>query len=134
MTGGSGRGGLGMRAGTFFSSAAAPAFAPLCLPLPRTLEVVVAAVAGEEEREAGEAPGASGSRRGAVDDSRRREGILDCDLAPGRARGVLVPARERGMPDNLCFFAFFVGDDNGEPGRFRFDNASPPSFTALFAT
>jgi hypothetical protein len=20
------------------------------------------------------------------------------------------------VPDNLCFFAFFVGEDNGEPG------------------
>jgi len=77
VTSGGGRGGLAMRGGTFFSSTTAAALAPFCLPLPRTLEVVVAAVAGEEEREAGEAPSTSGSGMGAVDDSRRREGILD---------------------------------------------------------
>ena len=44
----------------------------------------VAAVAGEEEREPGETPVASGSRKDeAMDDSRRREGILDWDLFPG---------------------------------------------------
>jgi hypothetical protein len=55
------------------------------------------------------------------------------------------------VPDTFCFFVFFVGEDNGEPGcdgvpsqpvtgnesertriptRFRFDKASPWSFTA----
>lgn len=43
---------------------------------------------GEEEREPGEAAVASGSRKDAMEDSRRREGILDCDLAPG-PRGAL---------------------------------------------
>ena len=44
----------------------------------------MAAVAGEEEREPGETPGASGSRKDdAMDDSRRREGILEWDLGPG---------------------------------------------------
>ena len=38
---------------------------------------------GEEERDPGEATVASGSRNDAVEDSRRREGILDWDLAPG---------------------------------------------------
>jgi hypothetical protein len=42
-------------------------------------------VAGEDERDPMEAPVAS--RESAIDDSRRREGILDWDLAPGGARG-----------------------------------------------
>jgi hypothetical protein len=45
-------------------------------------------VPGEEERDPGEAAAASGSRKDAVEDSRRREGILDWDLDPGGARGV----------------------------------------------
>jgi hypothetical protein len=49
----------------------------------------VAAVAGEDERDPGEAPVAS--RESAIDDSRRREGILDWDLAPGGARGEFCP-------------------------------------------
>jgi hypothetical protein len=53
--------------------------------------VGVAAVAGEEERDPGEAPVASISRESAIDDSRRREGILDWDLVPGGARGVFCP-------------------------------------------
>jgi len=79
-------------------------------------------VPGEEERDPGDATVASGSRKDAVDDSRSREGILDWDLAPG----ALVPARERGVADTFCFLTF-VGEDNGEPGRFRFDKASPSS-------
>jgi len=60
------------------------AIAPFGLPFPKALEVGVAAVAGEEEREPGETPVASGSRKDdAMDDSRRREGILDWDLFPG---------------------------------------------------
>ena len=38
---------------------------------------------GEEERDPGDATVASGSRKDAVEDSRRREGILEWDLAPG---------------------------------------------------
>lgn len=81
MTGGGGLGGLGTRRGTLFSSP--PPTKPFALPLPKILEVGVAAVPGEEEREPGEAAVASGSRNDAMEDSRRREGILDCDLAPG---------------------------------------------------
>jgi hypothetical protein len=75
VTGGSGLGGVGMWEGILFSSP--PPFVPFALPFPRTLEVVVAAVPGEEERDPGEAPVASGSTKDAIDDSRRREGILD---------------------------------------------------------
>ena len=50
------------------------------------------AVAGEEEREPGETPVASGSRKDdAMDDSRRREGILDWDLVPGGPSWVFCP-------------------------------------------
>lgn len=38
---------------------------------------------GEEERDPGDATVASGSRKDAVEDSRRREGILEWDFAPG---------------------------------------------------
>jgi hypothetical protein len=70
-----------------------PAVIPFGFPFPRprTLEVGVAAVAGEDERDPGEAPVASISRESAFDDSRRREGILDWDLAPGGARGEFCP-------------------------------------------
>jgi hypothetical protein len=64
---------------------------PFSFPFPRTLEVGVAAVPGEEERDPGEAAAASGSRKDAVEDSRRREGIFDWDLAPESARGVFCP-------------------------------------------
>jgi len=69
-----------------------PAVIPFGLPFPRprTLEVGVA-VAGEDERDPGEAPVASISRDSAIDDSRRREGIFDWDLAPGGARGEFYP-------------------------------------------
>lgn len=69
-----------------------PAVIPFDLPFPRprTLEVGVA-VAGEDERDPGEAPVASISRESAIDDSRRREGILDWDLAPGGPRGEFCP-------------------------------------------
>jgi hypothetical protein len=76
VIGGGGRGGLGTRGGTLFSSTKPLPLVPLGFPL-NTLDVGVAAVAGEEEREPGETPVASGSRKDAVDDSRRREGILD---------------------------------------------------------
>jgi len=125
MIGGGGRGGLGGRGGNLFSSTTPPPptpIAPFGLPLPRTLEVGVTAVAGEEEREPGETPGASGSRKDdAMDDSRRREGILDWDLVPGGPSGVFCqgglaqyvrttakirslltdPPRARGVPDVL---------------------------------
>jgi hypothetical protein len=87
VIGGGGLGGLGIRGGTLFSSP--PPAKPFAFPFPKTLEVGVAAVPGEEEREPGEAPVASGSRKDAVEDSRRREGILDCDLAPGGPSGLL---------------------------------------------
>ena len=90
MTGGGGLGGLGSRRGALFSSPP-PAKPPFALPFPKILEVGVAAVPGEEEREPGEAPVASGSRKDAMEDSRRREGILDCDLVPGGPRVVLYP-------------------------------------------
>jgi len=125
VTGGGGLGGLGTRAGAFFSSP--PPAKPFALPFPNILEVGVAAVPGEEEREPGEAPVASGSRKDTMEDSRRREGILDCDLAPG----LLLPTRERGVADTFCFFVPFVGEDSGEPGRFRFDKGSPSSLAAL---
>ena len=92
MIGGGGLGGLGIRGGTLFSSPPPPPPAkPFALPFPKILEVGVAAVPGEEERDPGEAPVASGSRNDAMEDSRRREGILDCDLAPGGPRGVPYP-------------------------------------------
>lgn len=71
-----------------------PPIAPFGLPFPKALEVGVAAVAvaGEEEREPGETPVASGSRKDdAMDDSRRREGILDWDLVPGGPSWVFCP-------------------------------------------
>jgi hypothetical protein len=77
-----------MRGRTLFSSTTPPL--PFSFPFPRTLEVGVAAVPGEEERDPGETAAASGSRKDAVEDSRRREGILDWDLDPG-ARGVFCP-------------------------------------------
>ena len=82
-----------MREGIFFSPTMPPAVMPFGFPLPRprTLEVGVAAVAGEEERDPVEAPVASISRESAIDDSRRREGILDWDLVPEGARGVFCP-------------------------------------------
>ena len=93
MTGGGGLGGLGIRGGTLFSSPPPPA-RPFALPFPKILEVGVAAVPGEEEREPGEAPVvASGSRKDAMEDSRRREGILECDLVPGGPRGLLYRIR-----------------------------------------
>lgn len=48
-------------------------------------------MAGEDERDPGEAPVASISSESAIDDSRRREGIFDWDLAPGGARGECCP-------------------------------------------
>ncbi len=54
-----------------------PPLAPFGLPFPRTLDVGVAAVPGDEDRDPGETPVGSGSRKDATDDSRRREGILD---------------------------------------------------------
>ena len=93
MTGGGGLGGLGIRGGTLFSSPPAAPANPFALPFPKILEVGVAAVPGEEEREPGEAPVVSGSRKDAMEDSRRREGIFDCDLAPGGPRGLLCPSR-----------------------------------------
>ena len=91
MTGGGGLGGLGTRGGTLFSSPPTAPANPFALPFPNILEVGVAAVPGEEEREPGEAPVVSGSRKDAMEDSRRREGIFDCDLAPGGPRGLLCP-------------------------------------------
>jgi hypothetical protein len=89
VTGSGGLGGLGSRRGALFSSP--PPAKPFALPFPKILEVGVAAVPGEEEREPGEATVASGSRKDAMEDSRRREGILDCDLVPGGPRGLLYP-------------------------------------------
>ena len=89
MTGAGGLGGLGIRGGALFSSP--PTAKPFALPFPKILDVGVAAVPGDEEREPGEAPVASGSRKEAMEDSRRREGILEWDLAPGGPRGVLYP-------------------------------------------
>ena len=103
-----------MRGGTLFSSTTTPMpLVPFSFPFPRTLEVGVAAVPGEEERDPGEAAVASGSRKDAVEDSRRREGILDWDLAPGvfcpefsacermmEVQSLLtVPTRARGVPN-----------------------------------
>jgi hypothetical protein len=75
----------------FFDDAASGYTIWLSTSETETLEVGVAAVAGEDERDPGEAPVASISRESAIDDSRRREGILDWDLAPGGARGEFCP-------------------------------------------
>jgi len=89
VIGAGGLGGLGTRGGTLFSST--PPAKPFTFPFPNILDVGVAAVPGEEEREPGDAAVASGSRKDAIEDSRKREGILDCDLGPGGPRGVLYP-------------------------------------------
>ena len=104
-----GRGGLGMRGGILFSSTTPPV--PFGLPFPGTLEAGVGAVPGVEERDPGEAAVPSGSRKDAIEDSRRREGILDWDFDPGvfcresahveqrmEVQSLLtVPARARGV-------------------------------------
>jgi hypothetical protein len=83
-----------MRGGTLFSSTTP--LVPFGLPFPGTLEVGVAAVPGVEERDPGEAAVPSG-RKDAVEDSRRREGILDWDLDPGVFCPDRVSACERMM-------------------------------------
>jgi hypothetical protein len=54
-------------------------------------------VPGEEERDPGDATVASGSRKDAVEDSRRREGILEWDLAPGALCPELARVNDGGL-------------------------------------
>lgn len=70
-----------MRGGILFSSTAP--LVPFGLPFPGTLEAGVGAVPGVEERDPGEAAVPSRSGKDTIEDSRRREGILDWDLDPG---------------------------------------------------
>src|SRR5882762_1231767 len=99
MTGGGGRGGLGSRGLGLLLPLPAPVPAPFVAPpIPFRLRpllvtefaedgvpALAGSALGDDERESGDDDG-SRSRNDAVEDSRSREGTLDCEFV-GAARG-----------------------------------------------